>query len=171
MSPIFWTILPLPICSLISSYIDPIQKHKRSFPRCRWLLNWELHLMRASSSYHRWDVLIKLFLNWHIAKFHKHLYHQKNVHRLFLECQPCDVYQIPTHQNLFLQPLPMTQKLKDSSLFLFGQKIFFICWLTPKLSVCFFSSSGTHQYHHLDGCQAIGINSSFIFPFWVLLFL
>ena len=30
---------------------------------------------------------------------------------------------------------------------------------------CFFSSSGTHQSHHLDGCQAIRINPSFIFAF------
>ena len=34
----------------------------------------------------------------------------------------------------------------------------------------FFWSSGTHQSHHLDGYQAIGINSSFIFAFWALCF-
>ena len=35
-------------------------------------------------------------------------------------------------------------------------------------SVSFFSSSGIHQSHHLDGCQAIGRSSSFIFAFWGL---
>ena len=137
MSPIFWRILPLAICSLLSSCIDPIQKHRRSFPLCRWLLNWKPHLIEASSHHHR-DALIRLLLNWHIPKFHKHLYHEKKVHRLFLECQPCDVYQISTHQNFFLQPLAMSQKLKYSSLFLFGQKIFFTCWLTPQLFCLFF---------------------------------
>ena len=38
-------------------------------------------------------------------------------------------------------------------------------------SVSFFSSLESHQSHHLDGCQAIGINSSFIFAFWALRFL
>ena len=38
-------------------------------------------------------------------------------------------------------------------------------------SVSFFSSSERHQSHHLDGCQAIRINSSFIFAFWALRFL
>ena len=33
-----------------------------------------------------------------------------------------------------------------------------------------FSWLGTHQPHHLDGCQAIGINSSFICVFWALRF-
>ena len=37
-------------------------------------------------------------------------------------------------------------------------------------SVSFFSSSGIHQPHHLDECQVIGINSSFIFAFWALHF-
>ena len=32
-------------------------------------------------------------------------------------------------------------------------------------SVSFFSSSGKRQSHHLGGCQAMGINSSFIFAF------
>ena len=35
-------------------------------------------------------------------------------------------------------------------------------------SVSFFSSSEIHQSQYLDGCQAIGINSSFIFAFWAL---
>ena len=35
-------------------------------------------------------------------------------------------------------------------------------------SVSFFSSSGIHQCHHLDGCQAIGRSSSFIYAFWAL---
>ena len=33
-----------------------------------------------------------------------------------------------------------------------------------------FSFSEIHQFHHLDGCQAIGINSSLIFAFWALCF-
>ena len=37
-------------------------------------------------------------------------------------------------------------------------------------SVSFFLSSGTHQFHHLHGCQAMGINSSFIFTFWAFFF-
>ena len=37
-------------------------------------------------------------------------------------------------------------------------------------SVSLFLSSGTHQSHHLDGYQATGINSSFIFAFWALRF-
>ena len=48
----------------------------------------------------------------------------------------------------------------------------------PKTNICcfhnfcvsFFSSLGTHQSRHLDGCQAIGINSFFIFAFWTLCF-
>ena len=35
-------------------------------------------------------------------------------------------------------------------------------------SVSFFLSLGTHESHHLDGCQAIGRSSSFIFAFWGL---
>ena len=39
-------------------------------------------------------------------------------------------------------------------------------------SVSCFSSLGTHQTHYLDGYQAIGVNSSFIFifGFWPLRF-
>ena len=37
--------------------------------------------------------------------------------------------------------------------------------------VSFFSSSETYQSHHLDGCQAVRINSSFILAFWALPFL
>ena len=33
-----------------------------------------------------------------------------------------------------------------------------------------FSSSGTHQSHQRDGCQAIGITSSFIEAFWAFCF-
>ena len=39
-----------------------------------------------------------------------------------------------------------------------------------KISISVFSPSGTHQSHHFDGCQAIGINSSFIWDFWALPF-
>ena len=34
----------------------------------------------------------------------------------------------------------------------------------------FFSSPGIHQSHHLDGCQAMGINSFFIEVFWAFTF-
>ena len=36
-------------------------------------------------------------------------------------------------------------------------------------SASLFSSSGIHQFHHLDGCQAMDINYSFIFAFWALI--
>ena len=42
---------------------------------------------------------------------------------------------------------------------------------THNFSVSLFSSSGTHQSHHLDGCQAMGGSSSFIFAFWAFHFL
>ena len=38
-------------------------------------------------------------------------------------------------------------------------------------SVSFFLSSGTHQSHHLDGCQAMDKRSSFIEAFWAFHFL
>ena len=38
-------------------------------------------------------------------------------------------------------------------------------------SVSLFISSEKHQFHHLDGCQAMGRSSSFIFAFWALCFL
>ena len=41
-----------------------------------------------------------------------------------------------------------------------------------KTTICYFnhlfSSSDTHQSHHLDGYQAMGENSSFIFAFWAV---
>ena len=37
-------------------------------------------------------------------------------------------------------------------------------------SALLFSFSEIHQFHHLDGCQAIGINFSLIFAFWALCF-
>ena len=50
----------------------------------------------------------------------------------------------------------------------FGSKIFCIqssgtkrSCLSPQFFCLFFSSSGTHQSHHLEGRQAIGINSFF----------
>ena len=42
--------------------------------------------------------------------------------------------------------------------------------LLPQFYVSFFSSSETHQSHHLDGCQAACTNSSFISAFWALHF-
>ena len=50
-----------------------------------------------------------------------------------------------------------------------GTEKFHVC--AHNFSVSLFSSSGTHWSHHLDGCQAIGIKSSFIFAFWALGFL
>ena len=38
------------------------------------------------------------------------------------------------------------------------------------VSVSFFSSSRTHQSHHLDGCQAMDINSLLVCAFWALRF-
>ena len=76
--------------------------------------------------------------------------------------------------------LRLNAELKDSSFFYFcfRPKLFCIWSSGTKqvyiylhnFSVSFFSSSGTHQSHHLDGCQAMGKNSSFIFAFWPCIF-
>ena len=62
-------------------------------------------------------------------------------------------------------------------LILFGSKIFLSGHKIQKgpvyphiFSLSFFSSSGTHQFHHLDGYQVIDINSPFIFAFSALRF-
>ena len=59
---------------------------------------------------------------------------------------------------MFIYALKISQKMSsDTKKFLF----LFAC----NFSISCFSYSGTHQYHHLDGCQAIGKSSSAVEAF------
>ena len=157
---------------LVKKMLYPVTRHKiMIFPRgCRIMIP-SLSLLESRVF---WSLPASLAVNLWMWTNPKNF---PTLARLSLFCSSLSTNtSISLNSSGLLLPLETSNKKDIFICTLFGSKK--ICIRSQDTKRCIFipttflfSSSEMHHFHYFGGCQAIGINSSFIFVFWAFRFL